>query len=45
VIENVSPWLSDGLVGVASGLVSLMSWMLLSALVHVTVVPGFTTAV
>src|SRR5438445_7088172 len=42
-MEKVSPLLISLLTGVASGLVSLMSWIVVSPLVQVTLVPGFTT--
>src|SRR5581483_6326911 len=41
-MEKVSPFAKSLLCGVASELVSLMSWMAVSRLVHVTLVPGFT---
>src|SRR2546423_3873865 len=42
-MEKVSPLLMSLPCGVASGLVSLMSWIVVSSLVQVTLVPGFTT--
>src|SRR5690349_18183836 len=41
-MEKVSPLLISLLTGVASGLVSLMLWIVVSPLVQVTLVPGFT---
>src|SRR5438270_9271901 len=42
-MEKVSPLAMSLLCGVASGLVSLTSWIVVSPLVQVTLVPGFTT--
>src|SRR5882762_2001621 len=42
-MEKVSPLLISLPTGVASGLVSLMSWIVVSSLVQVTLVPVFTT--
>src|SRR2546423_15031565 len=42
-MEKVSPLLMSLPCGVASGLVTLMSWIVVASLVQVTLVPGFTT--